>query len=646
MTAQRRFRIPDTRLPFINAEIAEVNFGGEPHLVSSTYGGKAGGRLCFWNPDTGSVVQRRLPHGVRGTYMLKAGPDGALYLGCAGGDLLRYDPTGDSFETLVGGELSGLCWGGIVAPPYVMWNASREGVAAVALYDMERGQLAHVFAPVDDGDPRALFCHRAAVAPDGRIVWGLNVPQARLALMDPAGRTVAVSTPEWLKGSSWVYPLFLDDGRLAVFSGSLGGREQLRIVSYPDFEDVETCELPMAPGLVHRIVVLVDGFLYRLGNMGGDLYRLRLATLTWECVCENWTQGEWATLGLWRGRDVAAVTVGGEAFCYRTATARTDHLDLKVTGPLPAHALCAVPEAGLILGAPFINQRFWRIDMENGAGRDVGRGAPSGGQVNQIVWDARAGRAFLNSYTTTSVTVYDPAVTGAWPVNPKLVASAHHENQMRPMAMVNDGRFLWMATSPEYGQLGGALCRINMASGAIDVWRNIVPDQKPNSLALAPGRRLVYFATEIYADCDSCPPTQTTARVVAFDAETLQVRAERIVEKNSPKESVCGALPDGRALVSHGDRLFTWEPEGDDLRAWAILPAGMSGFVVLPNGTVVATDMNGLGVFVKEDATGLMRFEARLALPGATNLHLAAGNLYAATGAEIVEIPLADIGLG
>ena len=40
----RRYRIPDSRLPFINAEIAQTTFQGRPHLVSSIVG-YPGGRL-------------------------------------------------------------------------------------------------------------------------------------------------------------------------------------------------------------------------------------------------------------------------------------------------------------------------------------------------------------------------------------------------------------------------------------------------------------------------------------------------------------------------------------------------------------------------------------------------------------------------
>ncbi|GEM_PF-4561292 len=108
----RRYRIPDSRLPFINAEVTEARLQGQPCLVSSVVGGAPGGRLYFWNPDTGSHDFRRLPKGVSSAYMIKTASDGRLYLGCGpGGDLLRYDPASDRVETLVTGELKGITWG-------------------------------------------------------------------------------------------------------------------------------------------------------------------------------------------------------------------------------------------------------------------------------------------------------------------------------------------------------------------------------------------------------------------------------------------------------------------------------------------------------------------------------------------------------
>src|SRR5258708_1123590 len=79
----RHYQTPDTGLPFVNGEIAEVTFHGRQHLVSAVWcGAAASGRLYFWDPETGKCDMRRLPEKVPGAYMIKTGPDGKLYLGC------------------------------------------------------------------------------------------------------------------------------------------------------------------------------------------------------------------------------------------------------------------------------------------------------------------------------------------------------------------------------------------------------------------------------------------------------------------------------------------------------------------------------------------------------------------------------------
>jgi hypothetical protein len=640
----RRYRIPDTRLPFINAEIAEVNFRGAPHLVSSIYGGGSGGRLYFWNPDTGSRAMRPLPDGLPGAYMLKAGPDGTLYLGCAGGDLRRYDGERDRFETLVTGELDGLCWGGIVAPPFVLWNASRGGRSgAVGVYDLRAGRCVHVFAPLDGLTPTALYGHRAVMAPDGRVLWCMNTPQARLVLIDLKAMRAESRTPDCLAGNSWTNATFLDERRLAVFSGRGEVGEDLYVLSWPGLDLIRRMAVPTADNCVHEVAFPVGGHVYRINNGTGDLWRMDRATLAWERAAADWTAGDCATVGLWRGRQPCAVTLCGEALRYDPADGRTDRLDLEATGLLGAHALCAVPQEALILGAPFINQRFWRIDLPAGEGRDLGRAAPRAGQVNQIVWDPQTRRAFLSSYTTCTVTAYDPARPAAWPRNPAPVACAQERGQMRPMALVHDGRHLWMGTSPHYGTLGGALCRIDPRTGVMDTWPHVVQDQKVNAVAVAPSRRLVYFSTDVEADCGSCPPTQTTARVAAFDMDALRVAAELPAPEGCGWSRVEGALPDGRVLLRYGRTIYAWDPAGGAPEAFAEMPDEVLSVLVGPGGALIAAARESLGVFAERD--GRRVYEPRLPLGGAAHLQIAQDALYCAVGYEIVETPLAELGI-
>jgi hypothetical protein len=307
-------------------------------------------------------------------------------------------------------------------------------------------------------------------------------------------------------------------------------------------------------------------------------------------------------------------------------------------GVLEAHAACVVPEAKMIVGSAFINSRFWTIDLETGEGRDRGRAQPEGGQVKQIVWDAGRRKALMSSYTWAALSEFDPAKAGAWPENPRLVAYAKSEGQMRPKALAFDGKHAWMATSPEYGTLGGALVRFDPRTDEKRVWRNIVPDQTINGIVLdAKGRRL-YCSSEIYADMNSCPPTQKRAQVFAFDLETQEV--VKRVEGRDGQEwlmALC-LLPDGGVLVGADDGLYRWDVDGAMVSLGAG-PPGLSRVVVDEKGTLWGVANGGIGRLSMVE--GRMHFEMVIAEKRPiVSLQIIDGMMYYPAGLEVHAVPM------
>lgn len=635
----RRFAVPDTRLPFVNAEIAQVEFQGRPALVSSIWCA-AGGRLYFWNPDTGEHAVRRLPDGIAGAYTLRAGPDGRLYLGCGDGRLVRYNPRRDDFDTLVAGEMAGISWGGAVVGSRVFWNATaRDTLGSVGVYDVERGAMLKIFAPADSFRPNALYGHCAVNTPDGRIAWVFNVPQARLIVIDPETLTARSVVPPGLENCAWSGCAFLDDRRLVLSAMRPAGTEML-VLSWPDLRELARAPVASATHHLFKGALRVDGGLYYLG--GTDLMRLDAATLRQECVAADWTGGEPATFGAWNGRQPCAVTTPGVALRYDPTTDRTDRLDLEPMGPMTVHALCAAPKSGLILGAPFINQRFWSISLATGKGGDLGRAAPGGGQVNQILWDDATRRFLLSSYSTTSITAFDPVRPAAWPGNPVVVASAHDRGQMRPMAFVHDGRRVWMATSPKYGTLGGALCRFDPQSGGFHVTAPILPGQRANALALDLPRRRLFVSTDIYGDCNSAVPTESVAAWLVVDLDSGEVIRARSVHGGLPASRVRIVLPDGGALFRCQDALVLWNPD-DNSVASVTEPDGAVDSLIHAGGALLGANTSGIGR-ARVDGTTL-RFDLKLACKNPSHLHVAGDALYCASDDAVLETPLTELGL-
>jgi 6-phosphogluconolactonase (cycloisomerase 2 family) len=624
----KRYDIPHSRLPFVNAEIERTEFAAEPHLVSSIWGGTPGGKIYFWNPDTGSKAVRDLPDGLPGAYMLRTGSDGSLYLGCGNGDLYRYVPSSDAFQALVQDELKGITWGGCVTDRYAVWAASP---GHVGVYDYREDKLVKVFRPMDTEEPTALYGHRAAATPDGRVVVALDVPQARFVFLELGSMEVVSLTPSHLEGVGSTGDLtFWDNETVVAFVGS-----ELHVMSYPDLQLKHRIPRPAAGGVGGR-ACMVGGRFYAYCAADGGLYSLDPHGGGWEIVVEELTSGGIATLHPW-GEDIGCLHVSGVTATYRPASGAVDRLDLESTGPMLAHALCAVPNENLVVGAPFINQRFWTIDLDSGDGRDCGQAAPGGGQINQIIWEPITRRALLSSYTSASVTAFDPSSPPDWPNNPTLLASANSEHQMRPMALQHDGEFVWMATSPEYGNLGGALSRIDPRTGAIKIWRHLVQDQKVNALALDPERRRVYCSTEIYGDANSAPPTQTTGYLVAFDMDELEIVRQQPINENSPSVRVDVVLPNGNVLAHQEGRFYAWNAEEGSLTELGPVPNAFSELIRDPETDRLWASAEG-SVGRLEVMDGV-RFHPEFAEKGAY-LHIVNRTLYFAVGYEVVAMSL------
>ncbi len=562
----QKYQLPDTPLPFVNTEIAEIEVDGQVRLVSSIWGGLNGGRIYIFNPDTGESICRHLPEGIGGAYMLRPASDGRLYLGCGEGSLVVYDPAADRFEVLVSGELDGITWGGCVTDSLAVWSSSPSDAC---VYNWRERKLLKTFRPLDSSPSSSHYAHNVTECPDGKILLGLNVPQAKLILLDADTLEAKSHTPEALAGQSYTQWLaFLDTERLAVVTGN-----EILILRYPSFELVRRIGPPgdaeSGHHLQRRACCLIDGKVFSLFWPGGDLYRIDPSTdgSNWKLVRERFVGDAPAMLHALADRYVCALDTGGRFLRYDTQTGEIFDFQLDSAGPMDTETMCVIPQTGRIFGAPYINQRFWEIDLQTDRGADLGRAAPGGGQICCMAWDEQTARLIMASYTTCTVTAFDPAAPASWPENPRPLAKIGHE-QMRPKSIAHDGRFVWLASSAEYGHLGGALSRLDPAGGEIRVWRNIVPNQTPNRLLINPAAKRIYFATEVYADGDSTPATERTAQLVAFDTENLSIDRQQAVRDGTRIARLLAMLPSGAILGLEGNVEFTWHLQAGTLFVW------------------------------------------------------------------------------
>lgn len=625
-----KYQIPPTRLPFVNGQIAQVRVRDVDFLVSAIWGGNFGGRLYFWNPDTHEHFMRELPKGVPGAFFLQSASDGRLYIGDGHGDLHRYDPRTDRFQTLVTGVMHNITWAGCVTDRYVVWSATAEA----AVYDWREEKFVKKFSPVDESVPHAQYGHNVVWAPDGKVLIFMDVPVGRIVEVDLETMSARSVTPVSMAGiSTTLAAHFLDPHTLVM--ASAGGGTMVKIVSYPKYELIADVRLPAGMGLGNYRGTFLNGYFYAVTAAPfGALVRLDIARRQWQMIQKDWAGDDLAYLGNYQNRKVAGVTIRGAALCYDPASNRTTSTELNNLGVLGAHAMTVSAEAGMIFGAPFINASFWTIDMKTGKGTDCGRGMPGTGQINQILWDAGRHRAVLASYSMAAVAEYDPIEPAHWLINPRLVGTVGH-GQMRPEDLKFDRHFFWMATGPSYGQLGGAISRIDCGTNEIKVWRNIVPDQTPKAIVLDLKKHRVYFSTSIYADSDSTPPTQKTCEVVAFDMITLKVIKRQPLPAGTGAAAAVCQLPDGRVLLRMAQEFLTWDCDRGVIQHLGRLPAAVVSITQQANGRIWAALNGEIGrVTVGTDS---LSFEPVIGM-GGEGLQFSGGNLYWARQGGIYEM--------
>jgi hypothetical protein len=199
-------------------------------------------------------------------------------------------------------------------------------------------------------------------------------------------------------------------------------------------------------------------------------------------------------------------------------------------------------------------------------------GQPGGGQINAICWDDHMGEILLASYTCAAVMGFDPDRPYHFGNNPRLIARADGQGQMRPIQAIHDGRYVWMTTHAKYGKLNGALCRIDPRQNDLKVWSDLFPDQNLCSMVMDESRRRLYLGSTIHADCQSAPPETETAEVMAFDMDRLETTARLPMPDGTESAYVMVALPEGDVLLSDGERIYRWGPGSEMIPLETQLP--------------------------------------------------------------------------
>lgn len=544
--AVRFARVPKTQLTFVNVPLMPVKTrAGEARYMSATWGGAF---YLFDRQGRATIIP--LPEGTFGTYSFV--PDvepGFAWVLFSGGKLAQVDVDAARIVFMQDVPLEKLNWSAAMTRDGLLVCSAHPG--DVMVYDTRRRAVKFMFTPISPVNHSGKYLQ---AAPDGCVIVPMAVPGAEWIRLDPRTGKITRTEAGPYRLEKGVLPAsvtLLPDGRYAAPQA-----RHVALLRYPDFEPLGTLAYPSEAAGWKSFRTEEDGRLFAYRDEGGPLYRLGdgdrwdiyLKRFPLECGRARLT----TMFSALPGNRLLALSPFGELVEYDPDG--TPRLVAELDN-LAHQRLCALApgDGAHVFTTTFINSSFQELNMETGRGRNIRPCQKHAGQVSAAIWFRE--RLWLACYGGAEISVYDPARGGEWPENPRPFADIGHE-QMRPVGLCAEGDALWCATHAQYGKYGGGLARIDAASGACQVWRDLLPGHNPTGIVLDRARGRIYGGTTVWPDQQSAPAADGPGGVFAFDlarrvvAWTAQpvAGADGVVVETVYRGTVIASTP-GRLIV-------------------------------------------------------------------------------------------------
>lgn len=243
---------------------------------------------------------------------------------------------------------------------------------------------------------------------------------------------------------------------------------------------------------------------------------------------------------------------GGDALRYHPGTDANERFKLPFPPqPIPINNISA-GEDGKVYTNLYINGNVAVLDPATGLPANLGRVGQTEG------WSWHGGKMYLGTYPTGRVLVYDPTKPFSLGTNPKELFSlqtGHAQN--RPFALVPTNDTLYVGSTPDYGEWGGALTVYDQATGTYTVHRHIVQDQGVTSLAMSGG--MLWGGTSI-AGGGGTTPKATEAKLFAFDLAAGRKTAEYTPVPGARTIGAVAVGRDGKVWGLADSTLFVFDP--------------------------------------------------------------------------------------
>ena len=515
----RQVPIPATRDPFVNAQLTPAGLDretGEERFWASTWNANSGCTGVLITPSGKNRVYRfDVDRGQFGYYGAAYVGDDVLYLCGFMDEIVRLDletgettawKTGLPHDLSVSGMVHDPATGHIFNAAYCEADLKRKAF----VFDVKTST---VVARLDDLPFRNNQLRFCIPNVDGTYTFANVIPDVELARWDPALDAVEIVLeshhPEGSQqhdtcvlmrrpdGAIYVpYRGWFDPLRRVFVEGRLATREATWFalrggVAYgaeqSDSGNSVLLRWDIGSGALRKVAEIPDSLSYN--------FRM---TREGRIVCVN-------LYGYFYRVDPETATIEGSLKLDTDAVGRIDCLRRI--------------DRRRLLCTPFITQRFYEIDLDEGTGWDLGR---AGGGFGEVMETAELdGTVYMATYTRGQLVAYDPSAHANFPENPRVVVHPP-EGAMRPVGICTDAASVYYTCTRIYGSLGSVLIRYTPSRGATLLVQDPVPDHAVRSMAYDPTTNTILAGTSYAADCNSGVPKATTALLVQLDPGTLR----------------------------------------------------------------------------------------------------------------------------
>ncbi|MFG3706227.1 hypothetical protein ACGF7U_16080 [Micromonospora sp. NPDC047670] len=492
-----------------------------------------------------ATVLRALPlPGAGGSWGGTVTPDGTAYIG-ADSKLFRYRPGADHVEDL-----------GSPAPgETTTWRLANDGERVfVGTFPTGKVYSFHhrTGAVRDYGQiwPGEQYVRSIGVA-NGKVYAGLGTV-ARLVEVDiESGERREIPLPEQYRAEQFVYDLDVHQHTLFVRLANSN-----RVLVHDLKAGRWIAELGTAAGLNFSPPDAKKNVYF--GSSAGRLmaYNLDAGTLTpTDFTGFGTARGfGWAHLAdaEWPGRTLVTISLSGNLSYYNPQTGAKKVVSAGVKGlPAQLQTIEAGPD-GRIFSSAYPSGGITSYDPVTGA---FSENPGALGQAEGLL--SYRGRIYAGVYPGANLFELDPARPVVRGSNPRQFGSLGADHQDRPFAVTGVGDRVAFGTIPEYGQLGGALALVDPATGAKEVYRDVVPEQSVTALTTVGS--LVLGGTGIWGGL-GVAPTRTEAKLFLWDPATRTKVWEGAAIPGAKAITRLIVAPDGRIWGSTVGTLFEFDP--------------------------------------------------------------------------------------